>query len=61
MRNFKHQPSIVAKALQSAIRVGFDPYNSHETQSVRLRKIWRDRTRRSTEFEANRLLIPQAG
>lgn len=38
-------PQII-KAMRSAARKGFDPYNSHDTMSKVWVRQWRDRVRR---------------
>lgn len=49
----KHPVIVAAKA---AARAGYDPYNSWLTVNHKFQKLIRDRVRRVSEHEANRLL-----
>lgn len=51
--NSKHPVIIACKAVA---RAGYDPYNNHTAVNSRFQKVMRDRVRRVSEHEANRLL-----
>lgn len=61
-----NRPMLAAKhpvrlALRGAARQGFNPYDNHTAVSVRFAKVMRDRVRRVSEAEANRLLAAGVG
>lgn len=49
----------IIRALKSAARVGFDPYDSHPTQERKWNRAWKDEQRRRSERDANRELAAQ--
>lgn len=54
----KYHP--VRIAMKAAARVGCDPLNSHTMMTAQFNKLMRDRVRRVSEAQANRLLARQA-